>query len=56
MIIRLQGELLRQSKFEHIDIDDNIVDRLSTAVQKSVDSGKSKTYSEVAQSTYTVKN
>ena len=53
-IIRLQGELLRQSKVEHIDIDDEIVDRLSTAVQNSVESGISKTYSEVAESS--VKN
>ena len=49
-IIRLQGELLRQSKVKHIDIDDEIVDRLSTAVQNSVESGIIKTYSEVAES------
>ena len=35
-IIRLQGEVIRNAKVERIDIDDEIVDRLSTAVQSSV--------------------
>ena len=49
-VIRLQEELLHQAKVKYIDIDDEVVDRLSTAVQNSVVSGMSKTYSEAAQS------
>ena len=49
-IIRLQGEVIRNAKVERIDIDDEIVDCLSTAVQSSVETGITRTYSEVAKS------
>ena len=55
-IIRIYAQLIliSQSKIERKDIDDEIVDRLSTAVQNSAESGIGKTYSEVAHSS--VKN
>ena len=49
-IIRLQGEVIKAAKVERIDIDDEIVDRLSTAVQNSVKTGIGKTYSDVVKS------
>ena len=51
-IIRIYAQLIliSESKIERKDIDDEIVDRLSTAVQNSAESGISKTYSEVAHS------
>ena len=48
-IIRIQAQLISESKIERIDIDDEIVDRLSTAVQNSVESGIFKSYNEVAK-------
>ena len=50
-IIRIYAQLtlISQSKIERKDIDDEIVDRLSTAVQNSVESGIFKSYNEVAK-------
>ena len=49
-IISLQGDIIRTAKVKRIDIDDEIVDRLSTAVQSSVEARIGKTYSDVAKS------
>ena len=49
-IIRLQQQVISATKVERIDIDDHIVERLSTAVQSSVESGISKNYSDVVKS------
>ena len=49
-IIRLQEEVIKTAKVERIEIDDEIVDRLSTAVQNSVETGIGKTYSDVVKS------
>ena len=49
-IIRLQQQVISATKVERIDIDDQIVERLSSAVQSSVETGSSKTYSDVVKS------
>ena len=49
-IIRLQQQVISATKVERIDIDDQIVEHLSTAVQSSVETGISKTYSDVMKS------
>ena len=48
--IRLQGEVIKAAKVERIDIDNEIVDRLSTAVQNSVETVIGKNYSDVVKS------
>ena len=48
--IKLQGEIIKATKMERIDIYDEVVKRLSTAVKSSVETGIGKTYSEVVKS------
>ena len=49
-VIRLQQQVINATEVERINIDDQIVERLSTAVQSSVESGVSKNYSDVVKS------
>ena len=49
-VTRLQQQVISATIVECIDIDDQIVERLSTAVQSSVETGNSKNYSDVVKS------